>query len=242
MKSKPHTEQLVTTLERHSGIVIIAALVMTTLLILPMTYMAPADIASQDPEGEIFDLQNDMNDRFDAPFHQSAFIAEARGGDILTQASLWELYQNSQSLLDADAEGSLAPDGLPLQPYLYPLYNPDTGRQTVGIQGSMAHAVQQALVNDVRLNTSLEDATNDQVKVAIHHILSSPSAKGLRAFQVAGTVNEKRIVSGEEIDYWTSPATIFSVVADNAKLGDSDVRGPQQLSRFARRYKLGFHR
>jgi hypothetical protein len=106
----------------------------------------------------------------------------------------------------------------------------------------MAHAVQQALVNDVRLNTSLEDATNDQVKVAIHHILSSPSAKGLRAFQVAGTVNEKRIVSGEEIDYWTSPATIFSVVADNAKLGDSDVRGPQQLSRFARRYKLGFHR
>ena len=31
--------------------------------------------------------------------------------------------------------------------------------------------------------------------------------------------SEKRIVGGREIDYWTSPALIFGVIADNEKLG-----------------------
>ena len=107
------TTSVVAALERRSGAVIIAVLMVTALLAIPMIFMEAEEQASQDPKGEVFDLQEDINDRFEAPFHTARFIVEARGGDILSQAPLWELYQNSQRLLEADAQGELAPDGLP---------------------------------------------------------------------------------------------------------------------------------
>lgn len=219
MVSGSLTNSIVAALERRSGIVIVIVVMVTALLSMPMMFMATDEYASQNPSGEIFDLQEDINNRFEAPFHQSAYIVEARNGDILTQNSLLELYQNSQKLQEADTAGLLAPDGLPSQPYLYARYDPDTNQQTVGIFGNMSHAVQNALVNDLGLNTSLEHATDDQVKIAVHRILSSPEARGLRAFLAEGTISEKRVVGDEAIDYWTSPATIFSVLADNERLG-----------------------
>ena len=75
-------------MERRSGAVIIAALMVTALLAIPMMFMATEEQASQDPEGKVFDLREDINDRFEAPFHTSSFIVEARDGDILTQAPL----------------------------------------------------------------------------------------------------------------------------------------------------------
>ena len=147
MESSSLTRRIINALERNAWKVIIFALLLTALLSVPMIIM-PVDDASLDPKGEVFDLQEDINNRFAAPFHQAAFIAEARGQDILTQSSLWELYQKSQRILSSDADGGLAPDGLSAQPYLYTIYDPDTKRNTVGILGNVAHAVQQTLVND----------------------------------------------------------------------------------------------
>ena len=147
MDSSSLNRRIINALERNAWKVIISALLLTAFLSVPMVIM-PMDDASLDPKGEVFDLQEDINNRFEAPFHQAAFIVEARGQDILTQASLWELYQNAQRLLRSDAGGELAPDGLPSQPYLYTIYDPDTKRYTVGVLGSVAHAVQQTLVND----------------------------------------------------------------------------------------------
>ena len=219
MANDRSVKSIIGSLERRSGLVIISALVATYLLAIPMTLMSNDEYASQDPAGEVFDLQDDINNRFEAPFHQSLVIAEARDGDILTQAAMWELYQNSQRLVEEDSQGLLAPDGLPQQPYLYTLYDPDTNRQTIGILGSMAYAVQQTLINDPRLNTTLERATNDQVKIAVHRVLSDPGSEGLKAFLAEDSLSERRIVSNEEIDYWTSPATIFGIFSDNKKLG-----------------------
>ena len=219
MPNDRSVKSIIGSLERRSGLVIISALAVTCLLAIPMTLMSNNEYASQDPAGEVFDLQDDINNRFEAPFHQSLVIAEARDGDILTQAGMWELYQNSQRLVEEDSQGLLAPDGLPQQPYLYTLYDPDTNRQAIGILGSMVHAVQQTLINDPRLDTTLERATNDQVKIAVHRVLSDPGSEGLKAFLAEDSLSERRIVSNEEIDYWTSPATIFGIFSDNKKLG-----------------------
>ena len=219
MPNDRSVKSIIGSLERRSGLVIISALAVTCLLAIPMTLMSNNEYASQDPAGEVFDLQDDINNRFEAPFHQSLVIAEARDGDILTQVGMWELYQNSQRLVEEDSQGLLAPDGLPQQPYLYTLYDPDTNRQAIGILGSMAHAVQQTLINDPRLDTTLERATNDQVKIAVHRVLSDPGSEGLKAFLAEDSLSERRIVSNEEIDYWTSPATIFGIFSDNKKLG-----------------------
>ena len=50
--------------------------------------MAPDEIASQDPGGEVFDLQTNVDTLFSAPTHQTAYLAEAKNGDILTKNSL----------------------------------------------------------------------------------------------------------------------------------------------------------
>ena len=72
MHSKPMS--VVAALERRSGAAIIAALMVTALLAIPMMFIATEEQASQDAEGEVFDLREDINDRFEAPFHTSSFI------------------------------------------------------------------------------------------------------------------------------------------------------------------------
>ena len=181
--------------------------------------MAPDEIASQDPGGEVFDLQADIDSRFSAPIHQTAFLAEAKDGDILTKNSLLELYKNSQELLKKDQAGDLTPEGLPSQPYLYSFVDPDTSIPTIGMAGNIAFAVQTVLISDPALQTSLEDATNDEVKIAVHKILSNPDFANMKAFLAEDSSSEKRVIGDHEIDYWISPATMFSVLADNELLG-----------------------
>ena len=194
-------------------------MVITLLLAIPTIYMAPDEIASQDPGGEVFDLQADIDSRFSAPIHQTAFLAEAKDGDILTKNSLLELYKNSQELLKKDQAGDLTPEGLPSRPYLYSFVDPDTSIPTIGMAGNIAFAVQTVLISDPALQTSLEDATNDEVKIAVHKILSNPDFANMKAFLAEDSSSEKRVIGDHEIDYWISPATMFSVLADNELLG-----------------------
>ena len=106
-------------LDPYSGSFILAAVALTLLLVIPMVAMAPEDDASSDPGGDVIDLQDDIDDRFESLIHANGYIVEARGEDVLTQAVLWELYQNTRELLAADERGELAPEGLPAQTYLY---------------------------------------------------------------------------------------------------------------------------
>ena len=149
-------------LERRAGVVIAAALVLTLLLIAPLLAMDPDEEASSDPGGQVFDLQDTLDQRFQTVVHGAAYILEARGGDVLTQPVLWELYQNTQELLDVDAQGQLAPGALPRQPYLYPGFQTYTHRPFTGVS-TIADHVQQVLRLDPTLDTSLETATDQQV-------------------------------------------------------------------------------
>ena len=206
---------------RYSGRIIIAALVLSLLLVIPLIAMAPDEDASSDPGGDVFELQDDLDDRFEALIHSTGYIVEARGEDVLTQPVLWELYQNSQELLAADGRGELAPDDLPSQPYLYPSFDTDTNRTFVGLN-TIADEVQRAFQ---LVGMSLENASDDQVKLAVHFLFSNPESSRLKDLLSVRARSEPSVIEGIEIEYWTSPALIFGVMADNEKLGGVSISG-----------------
>ncbi len=203
-------------LERNSGKFILAAVALTLLLVIPLLAMGSEEQASSDPSGEVFELRDDINDRFAPRVYGWGYIVEARTGDILTQAALWELYQNEQQLREEDQSGTLAPEGLPAQDYLYEAFDVEANQSFVGVY-SLADAVQGVLVN--YYSTTLEAATDDQVKLAVYQLFSNPDTSGLKDSLSVKAQSEKRVVGVTEIDYWTSPALFFSVLADNDKLG-----------------------
>ena len=204
--------------ERYSGWIILAAVAITLLLIIPLLTMGTDEDASGEPGGQVFDLRDDINDRFPPRTHGAFFLVESRTGDVPTQNVLWELYQNEKILRQADEKGELNPDRLDAQPYLYQGFDADLDRPIVGIY-TMADAVQDVLIKDPRLGTTLEAANDDQVKLAVHQLLTNPATSEFRnSLSVKGD-SVRREVSGREIDYWTSPALTFGVAADNDKLG-----------------------
>ncbi|MQF48428.1 hypothetical protein FIM08_00770 [SAR202 cluster bacterium AC-647-N09_OGT_505m] len=207
-----------TFLEQHSGWVILGVIVVTALLVIPLLTMAPGEEASGDPGGHVFDLQADIDQRFPPSIHTIGIIVEAREGDILTQNVLWELYQNTERLRIADQAHKLVPPGLDGQPYLFPFYYAAIERPAVGIY-TLADAVQDVLAQDPRLNTTLEDASDQQVKLALHQLFSDPRGVEFRDNLSVETTGEPLLVAGQEIDYWSSPAMLTFVVADNEKLG-----------------------
>ena len=204
-------------LGRYSGKLILAAVVLTLLLIVPLMAMSPEENASNDPGGDVFDLQDDIDDRFESLIHGNGYIVEARGEDMLTQAALWELYQNTQTLLAADERGELAPEDLPAQPYLYQAFDTDTNHPFTGLN-TLADEVQRVLSHPA-FGTTLELASDEQVKLAVHVLFSNPETSALKDLLSVKARSEKRVVGGREIEHWTSPALIFGVAADNEKLG-----------------------
>ena len=205
-------------LERRSGWILLTMAVLTVLLAIPMVAMRPNEDASDSPGGAVYDLEDRVDADLPPRTHSPGFLVEAGNGDILRQEPLWELYQNTEKLRQADLEGSLNPPDLPEQPYLYNGFDADRQEPVIGIF-TFADAVQAALLTDPRLNTDLERASDDQVKLAIHLVLNDPRTDGFK-----DTLSEKKSVVrksvlGQEIDYWTSPAFIVLVFADNEKLG-----------------------
>jgi predicted RND superfamily exporter protein len=210
-------------LEQRSGWFLLAVLVATALLAVPMFAMAPDQKASDNPGGPVFDVVELLNNTLPPRTHEAFFIVEARDGDFLTQAPLWELYQNSGNLRKADQEGKLNPPILPEQPYLYSGFATDRQQPILGIY-TIADAVQKALAEHPLLSTDLEHATDEQVKFAVSVVLGNPQARGLLDFLSQQKTVEGRTVMGQEIDYWTAPAMLLSIVADNEKLGGGALR------------------
>ncbi len=215
--------KIAATLERRSGWFILAILALTALLVIPLLTMAPEEDASDNPGGQVFDLQEDINERFPPSVHSAGIIVEARGEDVLTQKVLWELYRNTDLLRRADQEGELAPPGLDAQTYLFPFYFAEIERPVVGIY-TLADAVQEVLTADPRLNTTLEQASDDQVKLALHLLLSGPAGAEFRDNLSVKTTRERRQVAGQEIDYWRSSALLTFMVAHNEKLGGGSLQ------------------
>jgi len=205
-------------LERSAGWVVAAVVVVTILLLIPLVVMEARPIAAQNPPGEVFDLQEEIDATFASPVHAMSYVAEARDGDVLTQAVLSELLGNQRALQAADARGELTPEGAPKQSFLFSYFDVFTNLPADGVT-SLADAVDAALGAAPGPGATLAEATDEQVKVALHRLFSSPETEGLRDILSSRRSKERRIVGGEEIDWWASPALITNVIADNEKLG-----------------------
>jgi predicted RND superfamily exporter protein len=180
--------------------------------------MDKPEIASQDPAGEVFDIQDRVNDLFESPFHAIGLIVEARDGDVLGQRELAELLENQERLISADKSGELGVGDLDEQSYLSGYFDTQSGRDVPGVS-SIADAVDDLLRQHPLLNTSLTEASEEQVKFAIHTLFSDPRSQDLKDTISVLATTESREVFGQEIEWWTAPAFVMNVVADNDHLG-----------------------
>ncbi|MDA0264920.1 MAG: MMPL family transporter [Chloroflexi bacterium] len=212
------TLKITSFLEAKSGWLILFTILLTVALAVPMIVMTPEQDASDNPGGPVFDLQDIVDRELPRRIFTPFYMVEARDGDILTRQPLLELLRNSQKLREADAAGELNPPDLPNQPYLYNGFDADRQQPVFGIF-TFADAVLEALAAHPLLNTDLDRATEDQVKIAVSAVLSDPRTDWLNDQLSQQRSVERRTVLGQEIDYWTAPAYAFGVFADNELLG-----------------------
>ncbi len=183
------------TVERHSSWVIAATIAVTILLLLPLSTMAPTEQARDNPTGSaVVKLYDQIEATFPSEVYVLPFIVEARDGDMLTQKSLYELYQNEQNLRKSS-----------LSPFLYRRYIETIGATIEGVH-SIADPVNSVLLLQSGGTLDLSNATDLQVKQAIGYLLNDPVTKDLQ---------DRLSVKAEKgEDGWTSPALMLIVLSD----------------------------
>ena len=204
--------------DNRSSLLIWGTLIITALLVVPLAVMDTPPAASQNPTGRVFDLQDRIDEAFAAPSHFVPFIAESKTGDILTRESLSELLLSEIRLRAADARSELTPEDLQEQPFLLTYFDNNIFETVNGVT-TIADSVEAHLQASTNGEVSLFEATEEQVKVAVHHVLATPQTADLVELLSTEATSERRVVNGEEIDWWVSPAIQFAVIADNEKLG-----------------------
>mgnify|MGYP003306105865 FL=1 len=195
--------------------VILLSLIATVLLLYPLFKMSPSQQASPNPPGEVYELQEDIDSKFPTPVHFAYFMLEAKNGDVLTRDVLIEFKENRDILLSIDSKGELAVGTLEKQPYLFKYFNPNIQIEITGI-ASLLEPIEATLS---AMNTTLETASEEQIKFAVHQLISNETTSNVIDFLSKHAKYEKRTVFGKEINWWTSPAMDFSALADNSKLG-----------------------
>ena len=203
-------------LARYANAVITLAVVATALLVAPMLLLTSDETASTEPGGVVFDLRDEIDAKLGSGVFITAYIVEARNGDMLLQAPLLEMLRNAGSLRAADDAGDLALGTLARQPYLIESFDTDSGFKLRGLL-TIADAVDTWL--QFVQGKGLEDASDDEVKIAVHELLSTEVSRGLLSNLSVLATHEQRTVQGRQIEYWESPALLFTVYADSIALG-----------------------
>ena len=221
------SEKFSTFLERRSGWIVTGIITATLLLLIPLIALHPDEQASTEPGGPIFDLRDLVEERFPAAIYVPSYMLESPDGpegDVLTQAALWELYQNEEALRRADERGELSPPKLEAQPYLYRSNNPYTQLPIHGIY-SVADGVQDVLN---RMGKDLEHASDDEVKLALHLMFleNSPTFSLRESLSGGASFTSEQSETIGNYRRWRSPAIIIFVNADNNRLGG----GPPTLN------------
>jgi uncharacterized protein len=201
-------------IERRSALIVGLAVGVTLLLLVPLFAMGSDERAPLDPGGEVFELRDTIADRFSPSVFDVLFVVEARSGDVLTAAVLAELGANLQELRESDARGELAAGELPVQRYLLEVTAPSSDQPLAGGL-NFVDGVDLALGGEL----SLVEATDEDVKVAIHALLADPATSGFRELFAVDARREPESVYGIDVDSWSSPALLLRIGVDNAKLG-----------------------
>ncbi len=139
----------------------VGLIVLITVLMFLASGAFPATYdASMDPTGPAFEAREIITDDFPRDSYTIPFIVEAKGDDILTKEALSEFYANEDALRNSE---------------IYDLYAReefwiDVNRVTPAVY-TIADGVNEVLVGN--FNTTLEGATEDMVKVALHFFIQN---------------------------------------------------------------------
>ena len=206
---------LVRAITKWTGPIMGIVLLFTLFLIYPMFRMAPSMQASPNPSGEVFELQEEINDKFPNSIHFTPFLMESPNGDVLTPGVLSRFKQHLENLFEMDLNGDLAAGSLENQPYLVNYLDPD-----LGILMQAAHSILDPINSKLLdIGVTIEEASTEEIKLAVHRLISNPQTTGVLDFLSRHASYEPKDVNGEKILWWVSPATTFSIMTDNQKLG-----------------------
>ena len=202
-------------LAERTLLVVGVAMISTLFLLYPLFKMSPTLQASPNPPGEVFELQEDINNKFPNSIHFTPFLLESKYGDVLTPEVLLEFKNNRTALFDKDLQGELAAGGLEQQSYLVNYLDPEIGILMTGTH-SVLDPIEDRLFD---LGTTIGFASMEEVKLAVHRLISDPETTASLDFLSRHATSTPRTVMGDDILWWTSPAMTFSVMTDNEKLG-----------------------
>ncbi|MCK5559684.1 MAG: hypothetical protein KAJ51_03785, partial [Thermoplasmata archaeon] len=198
-------------MQRRSSTIIGVTVLITLLMFIPLMFMAPTERASSNPGGEVFDVGEEVVDKFPLSVHQVYFVVEAKDGDIFTKKELWELYQNENNMRESEFG----------KKYLYTRFDTQSGTMTFGVY-SIADAIQSFFeankLHPLFQNITLETADDDQVKLAIHYVLSDLNSASLADLFSQKATHEPGIILGQSVEIWNSPAFMVPVNINNSKI------------------------
>ena len=197
-------------LAERTLLVVGVVMISTLLLLYPLFKMSPTLQASPNPPGEVFELQEDINDKFPNSIHFTPFLLESKYGDVLTPEVLLEFKNNREALFDKDFRGGLAAGGLEQQSYLVNYLDPEIGILMAGTH-SLLDPIEDRLSD---LGTAIGSASMEDVKLAIHQLISDPETTASLDFLSRHSTFTPRTVMGDDILWWVSPAMTFSVMTD----------------------------
>ena len=166
--------------------------------------------ASSDPEGPAFEARGIIGEEFTATAHQIPYIIEGRGKDALTQEVLAELLTNVEAYKASDIYAD----------YRYVGYDVGLDRPSYGIY-TVADGVQDVLLGI--FNTTLDQASEDQVKVALHFfVLGSPGIAGSFSRDNSSTVEDITVgpMVFQDVRVWRTKAFINGVLLDYEKVNE----------------------
>ena len=187
---------------RNSRWIIILFILLTVILMVPAFTMSRDEMASSEPGGEVFELLDKVTDRLPEANLYTGFIVEARDGEILEREELLELYENEEKLRNSELGRT----------YLVDRYDWETESMMEGLY-TMADAVQSVL--NENFQTDLKNASDDQIKVAVHFVMESPGGDFFRNSLSEKAHWENGTVLGMNIKIWHSPALLINTFSNN---------------------------
>jgi predicted RND superfamily exporter protein len=191
-------------LKNHPRGFLISISIITVLFLFPLFLMQPTQTASDNPTGNNTVIwYEEVKETFPSEVYSLIFILEAENGDMLTQENLYALLQKEEELKNSA-----------MSPMLYESINSNTGTVTTGAY-SLADIVNALLIMQSGNTIDLSNASDLQVKQAVHMILSNPDTFG---FQQMLSIKATYEDTDEGVRLWESPALTIIVYTDKESI------------------------
>ncbi len=199
------SERILSAMIEHPWRLLMGIFLLSVVIVFAGIQATPDRDVSFNPSGEIFDTEALVDKTFRPSTNELTYLVTDDNGDALDADTLKEWFHNVEAVRsssDLSDELTTFVDG--------------SLRVTVNGIYTIADAV-DAELRASRVPSGLDQATNDQVKVALSSVLSVDRATvALRDRLSIHAVQSPATVNGQEITLWTSPGFLETVTVDRA--------------------------